>query len=244
MTAARRHLDTKRLESNRERVARTLGASSSSAAPAVGEKTGYIPKGYCVKWNKGTCTNDSCTYKHEKPPPKKDRSQSRPPSERGRSPSRDRNERTRKSSHVSFGNKADAIEVVSVDLAMRGSNQNLPVPRLLPGRPRMTRKDQDGRTAGAQAKAGIVLRSRRDLGVQGTAVPQRGIRVSLKRTKHPHGSGCLPDCIDACIRFQRMPAATYPCGQLPRSDIQHQSRRVSSHCRGGSCACQSSIKEV
>ena len=107
------------------------------------------------------------------------------PSERGRSPSRDRNEKTRKSSHVSFGNKADAIEVVSVDLAMRGSNQNLPVPRLLPGRPRMTRKDQDGRTAGAQAKAGIILRSRRDLGVQGTAVPQRGTRVSLKLPKHP-----------------------------------------------------------
>ena len=170
-------------------------------------------------------------------------SQDRPLKEADHHPGVDM-KRTRSSSHASFGNKADAIEVVSVDLAMKGSNQNLPVPRLLPGRHRMTRKDQDGRTAGAQAKAGIVLRSRRDLGVQGTAVPQRGIRVSLKRTKHPHGSGCLPDCIDACIRFQRMPAATYPCGQLPRSDIQHQSRRVSSHCRGGSCACQSSIKEV
>ena len=80
VTAVRRYLDRERLESNRERVARTfgLGASSSSAAPAVGEKTGYIPKGYCVKWNKGTCTNDSCTYKHEKPPPKKDISQDRP----------------------------------------------------------------------------------------------------------------------------------------------------------------------
>ena len=49
MTAVRRYLDRERLESNRERVARTLGASSSSAAPAVGEKRGYIPKGYCVK---------------------------------------------------------------------------------------------------------------------------------------------------------------------------------------------------
>ena len=86
VTAVRRYLGRERPESNRERVARNLGASSSSAAPAVGEKTGYIPKGYCDKWNKGTCTNDSCT----KPPPKKDRSQSRPSSDRGRSPSRDK----------------------------------------------------------------------------------------------------------------------------------------------------------
>jgi|OrbCmetagenome_4_1107370.scaffolds.fasta_scaffold70303_3 hypothetical protein len=69
VTAVRRYLDRERLESNHERVARTLRASSSSAAPAVGERTGYIPKVYCVKWNKGTCTNDSCTNKHEKPPP-------------------------------------------------------------------------------------------------------------------------------------------------------------------------------
>ena len=102
VTAVRRYLDRERLESNRERVARTLGATSSSAAPAVGEKTGYIPKGYCVKWNKGSCTNDSCTYKHEKPPPKKDRSQSRPPSERGRSPSRGRNDKGKKKQPCKF----------------------------------------------------------------------------------------------------------------------------------------------
>ena len=53
VTAVRCGLDRERLESNRERVARNLGASASNAAPAVGEKTGYIPKGYCVKWNKG-----------------------------------------------------------------------------------------------------------------------------------------------------------------------------------------------
>ena len=102
VTAVRHYLDRERLESNRERVARTLGASSSSAAPAVGEKTGYIPKGYCVKWNKGTCTNDSCTYKHEKPPPKKDRSQSRPSSDRGRSPSRGRNDKSKKKQPCKF----------------------------------------------------------------------------------------------------------------------------------------------
>ena len=102
VTAVRRYLDRERLESNRERVARTLGASSSSAAPAVGEKTGYIPKGYCVKWNKGTCTNDACPFKHEKPPPKKDRSQSRPSSDRGRSSSRGKNDKSKKKQPCKF----------------------------------------------------------------------------------------------------------------------------------------------
>ena len=102
VTSVRRYLDRERLESNRERVARTLGASSSNAAPAVGEKTGYIPKGYCVKWNKGTCTNDACTFKHERPPPKKDRSQSRPPSDRGRSPSRGKNDKSKKKQPCKF----------------------------------------------------------------------------------------------------------------------------------------------
>ena len=129
VAAVRRYLDRERLEPNRERVARTLGASSSSAAPAVGEKTGYIPKGYCAKWKKGTCTNDSCTYKHEKPPPKKDRSQSRPPSDKGRSPSRGKNDKSKKKQPCKFWNREGAIEVVNVGSAMRENSQSRPVPR-------------------------------------------------------------------------------------------------------------------
>ena len=88
ITAVRRFLERERLEVNRERIARNLGASSSTTVPAVGDKVGYIPKGYCVKWNKtGNCSNDQCKFKHEKPP-KRERSTSRT-SERGRSPSRD-----------------------------------------------------------------------------------------------------------------------------------------------------------
>ena len=183
LTAARRYLDRERLESNRERVARTLGASSSSAAPAVGEKTGYIPKGYCVKWNTGTCTNDSCTFKHGKPLPKKDRSQSRPSSERGRSPSRDRNGQKKKK--TSFGNKADAIEEANAVLVMRGNNPSRPVLPLLPGHPQMTRKDLGGRTAGVPAEARIVLQDRMDHGVPGIAAPQRGTKAKLRRLRHP-----------------------------------------------------------
>ena len=152
MTAVRRYLDHERLESNRERVARNLGASSSSAAPAVGDKTGYILKGYCVKWNKGTCTNDACTYKHEKPPPKKDRSQSRPPSDRGRSPSRDKKGKNKKKQPCKFfGNKDDAIGVVNVDSAMMENNPNHPVLQRLPGLHRVIR---ERREAGVPAQVG------------------------------------------------------------------------------------------
>lgn len=87
ITAVRRFLERERLEVNRERIARNLGASSSTTVPAVEGKFGYIPKHYCVKWNKtGSCSNDQCKFKHEKPA-KRERSTSRA-SERGRSPSR------------------------------------------------------------------------------------------------------------------------------------------------------------
>ena len=88
--AVRRHLDRERLESNRDRVARNLAGSQRASTPAVGaEKKTYIPKGYCIKWNRGGCSDDNCKFKHEVPPPKptrKGRDSSREPS-RGRSPS-------------------------------------------------------------------------------------------------------------------------------------------------------------
>ena len=86
VSAVRRHLDRERLEANRDRVAKGLSGTGRPSAPAVEGKTGFIPKGYCVAWNKGGCSKDNCTYKHEVPKP---RDQSRKPSNtRGRSTER------------------------------------------------------------------------------------------------------------------------------------------------------------
>ena len=61
-------MEWERLEVNRERIAGNLEASSSTTVPAVEGKFGCIPKHYCVKWNKtGSCSNDQCKFKHEKP---------------------------------------------------------------------------------------------------------------------------------------------------------------------------------
>ena len=83
VSAVRRHLDRERLEANRDRVAKGLSGSGRPSAPAVEGKTGFIPKGYCVAWNKGGCSKDNCTYKHEVPKPR-DRSR-KPRKTRGRS---------------------------------------------------------------------------------------------------------------------------------------------------------------
>ena len=90
LSAVRRHLDRERLESNRDRVARNLAGTQRASTPAVGgEKKPYIPKGFCIKWNRGGCSDDQCKFKHETPqprPPRRGRDQSRE-SSRGRSPS-------------------------------------------------------------------------------------------------------------------------------------------------------------
>ena len=49
----------------------------------IGRKLHSSQRGYCVAWNKGSCTKENCTYKHETPPKK-----TRKPS-RGRSTSRE-----------------------------------------------------------------------------------------------------------------------------------------------------------
>ena len=83
VSAVRRHLDRERLEANRDRVAKGLSGAGRPSAPAVEGKTGFIPTGYCVAWNKGGCSKDNCTDKHETPKP---RDRSRKPSKtRGRS---------------------------------------------------------------------------------------------------------------------------------------------------------------
>ena len=93
VSAVRRHLDRERLEANRDRVAKGLSGSGRPSAPAVEGKTGFIPKGYCVAWNKGGCSKDNCTYKHETSKP---RDRSRKPSKtRGRSTERFRFSQTK-----------------------------------------------------------------------------------------------------------------------------------------------------
>eukprot|EP00435_Cladocopium_sp_Y103_P051725 s387_g16.t1 len=74
VSAVRRHLDRERLEANRDRVAKGLSGAGRPSAPAVEGKTGFIPKGYCVAWNKGSCTKDSCT--HNNPPSQMEKSKS------------------------------------------------------------------------------------------------------------------------------------------------------------------------
>ena len=88
VSAVRRHLDRERLETNRERVARNLSGTAKPSAPAVEGKVGFIPRGYCVKWNKGGCTNENCTFKHEVPSKRTPSTKPKRDSSRGRSPSR------------------------------------------------------------------------------------------------------------------------------------------------------------
>ena len=59
VSAVRRHLDRERLEANRDRVAKGLSGAGRPSTPALEGKTGFIPKGYCVAWNKGGCSKDS-----------------------------------------------------------------------------------------------------------------------------------------------------------------------------------------
>ena len=83
--AANRHINAKRLEKNRDRMAKQAAAGMPSA-PAPLKR---VPRGFCVDFvKKGSCSKDNCPYKHEKP----EKSRGRTPSGgkgkgRGRSPS-------------------------------------------------------------------------------------------------------------------------------------------------------------
>ncbi len=83
--AATNHLSRKRLERNRERIAKQYGADGKPSAPAPKKK--FVPKGFCFDFvQNGKCNKgDKCKYKHEVPE-KRGRSHSRGGG-RGRSPS-------------------------------------------------------------------------------------------------------------------------------------------------------------
>ena len=68
MSAVRRHRDRERLETNRERVARNLSGAAKPSTPAVREKAGFIPRGFCVQWNKVVRTNMRFLPKETVPP--------------------------------------------------------------------------------------------------------------------------------------------------------------------------------
>ena len=124
VSAVRRHLDRERLEANRDRVAKGLSGSGRPSAPAVEGKTGFIPKGYCVAWNKGGCSKDNCTYKHEVPKP---RDRSRKPSKtRGRSTERSGSPKPKGKvrKFASFGDRDVVIEELIANSFMRVQWEN------------------------------------------------------------------------------------------------------------------------
>ena len=91
------------------RPTKGLSGAGRPSAPAVEGKTGFIPKGYCVAWNKGGCSKDNFTYKHETPKP---RDRSRKPSKtRGRSTDRSESPSQRGKARrcANFGSRVDVI---------------------------------------------------------------------------------------------------------------------------------------
>ena len=62
--AANRYINAKRLEKNRDRIAKTTSAGMPTA-PAPRKR---VPKGFCVEFvQKGSCSKDQCKYKHQMP---------------------------------------------------------------------------------------------------------------------------------------------------------------------------------
>ena len=89
--AANRHINAKRLEKNRDRIARQAAAGMPSA-PAPLKR---VPRGFCIDFaRKGSCDKENCSYKHEKPEKSRGRTpsggkgkgRSRSPSGRGSPP--------------------------------------------------------------------------------------------------------------------------------------------------------------
>ena len=83
--AVNRLIKIKRLERNRERIAKQAAAGMPSA-PAPLKR---VPRGFCVDFvRNGSCSKDQCTYKHQMPNKPRGRSQSKGKGKgRGQSPS-------------------------------------------------------------------------------------------------------------------------------------------------------------
>ena len=83
--AVNRLIKIKRLERNRERIAKQAAAGMPSA-PAPLKR---VPKGFCIEIvRNGSCSKDQCTYKHQMPNKPRGRSQSKGKGKgRGQSPS-------------------------------------------------------------------------------------------------------------------------------------------------------------
>ena len=72
--AVNRLIKIKRLERNRERIAKQAAAGMPSA-PAPLKR---VPKGFCIDFvRNGSCSKDQCTYKHQMPNKPRGRSQSK-----------------------------------------------------------------------------------------------------------------------------------------------------------------------
>ena len=82
--AVNRLIKIKRLERNRERIAKQAAAGMPSA-PAPLKR---VPKGFCIDFvRNGSCSKDQCTYKHQMPNKPRGRSQSKGKGKgRGQSP--------------------------------------------------------------------------------------------------------------------------------------------------------------
>ena len=183
ITAVRRFLDRERLESNRERVARTLGAASSSAVPALDKTAGYIPKGYCRAWNREGCNDPNCKYKHQAPPPKKerDRKPSRTNSPRARSPSRGRD-------------KKKPCKFWAIGRCTRGSDCKFSHE----GTPKSPRAATPARPSSSDSKGGKGKKGSRSPGRRGDKSPRGKGSKSPRNSRSPKG-GKSPKASPAAV---------------------------------------------
>ena len=209
VSAVRRHLDRERLEANRDRVAKGLSGASRTSAPAVEGKTGFIPKGHCVAWNKGGCSKDNCTYKHETPKPK----------DKGPKPSKTGVAqltvrvlpRGKAKEFVSFGNKAgvtagpSAISFMRVQLVSQDKpllpDQQVVIPRIR----KKTVRIQKGR--GHEAL--VAQRARRALDRRNPKDQHLALR-----SRHPPPFALSHPCLHPCPR---------PCASLSKESFVRRS---------------------
>ena len=136
--AVNRLIKIKRLERNRERIAKQAAAGMPSA-PAPLKR---VPRGFCVDFvRNGSCSKDQCTYKHQMPNKPRGRSQSKGKGKgRGQSPS-----------GRGSPSAANATKATSADSFTKASP--LLRPRAVKRRKRKRRKRRTGRSPDPAPKA-------------------------------------------------------------------------------------------